>query len=37
MSDTFPNIERVFELLALPGENEICDYIIEKKISKLKD
>ena len=35
MNDTFSNIERIlFELLALPSEDEICDYIIEKKISQ---
>ena len=35
MNDTFSNIERIlFELLALPSEDEMCDYIIEKKISR---
>ena len=35
MNDTFSNIERILlELLALPGEDEMCDYIIEEKISQ---
>ena len=35
MSDTFSNTERILlELLAFPSDEDMCDYIIEKKLSQ---